>query len=68
MPSGVIETDDVKREGREAFLNGKTVYANPHTPSTIAAVYWRKGFLAAQEEAEIAEQEASGHFRDRLAT
>lgn len=61
-------TEPLRREGREAFLNGKSVYANPHKLSSVDAHAWRQGYVAAQEEAEIAEQEATGHFRDRLAT
>jgi hypothetical protein len=62
------EVEPIRREGREAYLNGKSAYANPYPASSIDAVMWRKGWIGAQEEEEKAEQEATGHFRDRLAT
>jgi hypothetical protein len=34
------EVEPIRREGREAFLNGKNVYANPYPSSSVDAYAW----------------------------
>ena len=55
-------------EGRVAFANGDPLASCPYSkaqgsPTRVRAIAWISAYRAAQAEAEIAEQEADGHFR-----
>lgn len=62
--------EQAELDGAAAYREGQDLRAVPYrmhqgSPERIFGFAWRRGFLAAQGQAEIEEQEAAGHFRDR---
>lgn len=71
IPDPILRQINAHDEGRAAYAAGQPInslpYSNAQGSSTrVQAIAWLRGYREAQSEAEIAEQEVAGHFRDNV--